>query len=157
MPDVTTGAAAPNPHLAQYQAKGLKGRILSGVQPTGNLHLGNYLGAIRNFARLQDDFECLYCVVDMHAITVWQDPADLRNSTRTLAAACARGNHEWNGKKADLRPKLVNSNKNTVLRTVPGCWRIQSPKSSRYQLWLSVYKIMNAATRKIKPMCVDTR
>ena len=74
MPDVTTGAAAPNPHLAQYQARGLKGRILSGVQPTGNLHLGNYLGAIRNFARLQNDYECLYCVVDLHAITVPQDP-----------------------------------------------------------------------------------
>ena len=74
MPDVTTGAAAPNQHIAQYQARGLKGRILSGVQPTGNLHLGNYLGAIRNFARLQDDYECLYCVVDLHAITLPQDP-----------------------------------------------------------------------------------
>ena len=72
MPDVTT--TAPNTHLAPYAARGLKGRILSGVQPTGNLHLGNYLGAIRNFARLQGDFECLYCVVDMHAITQPQDP-----------------------------------------------------------------------------------
>src|SRR6185312_1866994 len=50
MPDVTTAAPAANPHLPHYQARGLKGRILSGVQPTGNLHLGNYLGAIRNFA-----------------------------------------------------------------------------------------------------------
>src|SRR5471030_1019781 len=87
MPDVTTEAAAPNPHLAPYAAKGLKGRILSGVQPTGNLHLGNYLGAIRNFARLQGDYECLYCVVDMHAITVWQDPALLSSQTREIAAA----------------------------------------------------------------------
>jgi len=86
MPDVTT-AAAPNPHLAPYIAKGLKGRILSGVQPTGNLHLGNYLGAIRNFARLQGDYECLYCVVDMHAITVWQEPKDLGPQTREIAAA----------------------------------------------------------------------
>jgi tryptophanyl-tRNA synthetase len=62
-------------------------RILSGVQPTGNLHLGNYLGAIRNFARLQDDYECLYCVVDLHAITVWQDPAQLSAQTREIAAA----------------------------------------------------------------------
>ena len=85
MPDVTTGAAAPNPHLAPYEAKGLKGRILSGVQPTGNLHLGNYLGAIRNFARLQGDYECLYCVVDMHAITVWQDPKLLASQTREIA------------------------------------------------------------------------
>ena len=55
MPDVTTGAAAPNRHMAPYAARGLKGRIFSGVQPTGNLHLGNYLGAIRNFARLKHD------------------------------------------------------------------------------------------------------
>ena len=62
-------------------------RIFSGVQPTGNLHLGNYLGAIRNWVQLQDDFECIFCVVDMHAITVWQDPAELRASTREVAAA----------------------------------------------------------------------
>jgi len=62
-------------------------RIFSGVQPTGNLHLGNYLGAIRNFVRLQDDYECIYCAVDMHAITVWQDPAGLRSNTREVAAA----------------------------------------------------------------------
>jgi len=61
-------------------------RIFSGVQPTGNLHLGNYLGAIRNFARLQDDYECIYCVVDMHAITVWQDPAVLKANTREVTA-----------------------------------------------------------------------
>ena len=61
-------------------------RIFSGVQPTGNLHLGNYLGAIRNWARLQPDFDCIYCVVDMHAITVWQDPNELRASTREVAA-----------------------------------------------------------------------
>ncbi|MEP4192335.1 MAG: tryptophan--tRNA ligase, partial [Sneathiella sp.] len=62
-------------------------RIFSGVQPTGNLHLGNYLGAIRNFVRLQDDYECIYCAVDMHAITVWQDPEELRSNTREVAAA----------------------------------------------------------------------
>jgi len=62
-------------------------RILSGVQPTGNLHLGNYLGAIRNFVRLQHDYECLYCVVDLHAITVWQEPAELAANTREVAAA----------------------------------------------------------------------
>jgi tryptophanyl-tRNA synthetase len=62
-------------------------RIFSGVQPTGNLHLGNYLGAIRNWVKLQEGFECLYCIVDMHAITVWQDPAELRKSTREVAAA----------------------------------------------------------------------
>ena len=62
-------------------------RIFSGVQPSGNLHLGNYLGAIRNFVRLQNDFECIYCIVDLHAITVWQDPAELVASTREVTAA----------------------------------------------------------------------
>lgn len=62
-------------------------RIFSGIQPTGNLHLGNYLGAMRNWVRLQDSYECIYCVVDLHAITMWQDPAELRTSTREVTAA----------------------------------------------------------------------
>jgi tryptophanyl-tRNA synthetase len=62
-------------------------RVFSGVQPTGNLHLGNYLGAITKFVALQDHYDCVYCVVDLHAITVWQDPADLRRSTREVTAA----------------------------------------------------------------------
>ena len=62
-------------------------RVLSGVQPTGNLHLGNYLGAIRNFVALQQSHECLYCVVDLHAITVFQNPAELAANTREVAAA----------------------------------------------------------------------
>jgi len=62
-------------------------RIFSGVQPTGNLHLGNYLGAVRNWVRLQNDYDCLFCLVDLHAITVWQDPAALRAHTREAAAA----------------------------------------------------------------------
>ncbi len=62
-------------------------RIFSGVQPTGNLHLGNYLGAIRNFVGLQNDYECIYCVVDLHAITVWQDPKELVGNTREVTAA----------------------------------------------------------------------
>ncbi|CAA6605177.1 Tryptophan--tRNA ligase [Rhodospirillaceae bacterium LM-1] len=61
-------------------------RIFSGIQPTGNLHLGNYLGAIRNWVRLQGDYECLFCMVDLHAITVWQDPHELRRNTREVAA-----------------------------------------------------------------------
>ena len=64
-----------------------RGRIFSGIQPTGNLHLGNYLGAILNWVALQHDFESIYCVVDLHAITVHQDPADLRKSTREVAAS----------------------------------------------------------------------
>ena len=62
-------------------------RIFSGVQPTGNLHLGNYLGAIRNFVALQSDYECIYCIVDLHAITLWQDPAELTANTREVTAA----------------------------------------------------------------------
>ncbi len=62
-------------------------RVFSGVQPTGNLHLGNYLGAITKFVALQETHDCIYCVVDLHAITVWQDPADLRRSTREVTAA----------------------------------------------------------------------
>ena len=58
-----------------------KKRIFSGVQPSGVLTLGNYLGAIKNWVTLQDDYECLYCVVDLHAITVRQVPADLRKHT----------------------------------------------------------------------------
>ncbi len=61
-------------------------RIFSGVQPTGNLHLGNYLGAIRNWVRLQNEYECLFCLVDMHAITIWQDPLELAANTREVAA-----------------------------------------------------------------------
>ncbi len=61
--------------------------VFSGVQPTGNLHLGNYLGAIVNFVKLQSSYDCIYCVVDMHAITVWQDPAELTKATREVTAA----------------------------------------------------------------------
>ena len=63
------------------------GRVFSGVQPTGNLHLGNYLGAIKNFVSLQNDHECIYCVVDMHAITVKQDPKVLKNNILEVAAS----------------------------------------------------------------------
>ena len=62
-------------------------RVFSGVQPTGNLHLGNYLGAIRHFVPLQDNHDCIYCVVDLHAITQWQDPEELRANTREVTAA----------------------------------------------------------------------
>lgn len=64
-----------------------KERVFSGVQPTGNLHLGNYLGAITRFVALQDSHDCIYCVVDMHAITVWQDPAELTRNIREVTAA----------------------------------------------------------------------
>jgi len=62
-------------------------RVLSGVQPTGGLHIGNYLGAIKNFIPLQEKYESLFCVVDLHAITVWQDPNELLLNKREVAAA----------------------------------------------------------------------
>jgi tryptophanyl-tRNA synthetase len=68
---------------------GYKGpaRVLSGIQPSGGMHLGNYLGAIRKFVALQHERDCFFCVVDMHAITVWQDPSRLRAQTFHIAAA----------------------------------------------------------------------
>ena len=66
--------------------------VFSGVQPTGNLHLGNYLGALKNFVTLQKDMNCIYCVVDLHAITVFQDPKELRNNVlETVATFLASG------------------------------------------------------------------
>ena len=66
-------------------------RVFSGMQPTGDLHLGNYLGAMVQWIKLQDTHECIYCVVDLHAITqgreVWGGPAELANATRVVTAA----------------------------------------------------------------------
>ncbi len=61
-------------------------RVFSGVQPSGELHLGNYLGALRQFISFQDDYNCLFCIVDLHAITIWQDPNLLVQQTRDIAA-----------------------------------------------------------------------
>lgn len=61
-------------------------RVFSGVQPTGNIHIGNYLGALRQFVELQNDNDCIYCIVDMHSITVPQDPKELRKHTLDVAA-----------------------------------------------------------------------
>ena len=69
-----------------------KKRIFSGIQPSGELTLGSYMGAIRNWVDLQDEYDCLYCIVDMHAITVRQDPATLRRrSVNQLAQYIACG------------------------------------------------------------------
>jgi len=61
-------------------------RVFSGVQPTGNIHIGNYLGALRQFVELQNDNDCVYCIVDMHSITVPQNPKELRKHTLDVAA-----------------------------------------------------------------------
>ena len=69
-----------------------KKRIFSGIQPTGNLTLGNYIGALRNFSLLQDEYDCLYSIVDLHALTVRQNPAELRKAClRTMAIFLASG------------------------------------------------------------------
>lgn len=65
----------------------IKERVFSGMQPTGSLHLGNYLGAMLQWIELQKTHECMYCVVDLHAITVWQEPDDLRRAIRQVTAA----------------------------------------------------------------------
>jgi tryptophanyl-tRNA synthetase len=64
----------------------MKSRVLSGVQPSGNLHIGNYLGALANWVKIQYDYESIFCIVDLHAITVYQDPNELRAKIRELAA-----------------------------------------------------------------------
>ena len=62
-----------------------KGRVFSGARPTGRQHLGNYLGAIKNYVALQDDYECVYCIVDLHALTTVEDTEDLRQNTYEMA------------------------------------------------------------------------
>src|SRR3569833_826512 len=64
----------------------MKARVLSGVQPSGQLHIGNYLGALKNWAEIQSRYESIFCIVDLHAITVYQDPAELSQKIRETAA-----------------------------------------------------------------------
>jgi tryptophanyl-tRNA synthetase len=64
----------------------MKTRVFSGMQPTGNLHIGNYLGALKNWVRIQNDYECIFCIVDLHAVTMFQEPALLRAKIEEIAA-----------------------------------------------------------------------
>ena len=64
----------------------MRPRVFSGMQPTGNLHIGNYLGALKNWVQIQHQYECIYCIVDLHAITDYQEPAALRARIREVAA-----------------------------------------------------------------------
>lgn len=64
----------------------MKKRVLSGIQPTGNLHIGNYLGALKNWVEIQYDYESIFCIVDLHAITVYQKPDELQGKIREIAA-----------------------------------------------------------------------
>ena len=64
----------------------MKPRVFSGIQPTGSLHIGNYLGALKNWVRMQNDYQCVFCIVDLHAITLYQDPRELRQKIEQTAA-----------------------------------------------------------------------
>jgi tryptophanyl-tRNA synthetase len=64
----------------------MRQRVFSGMQPSGNLHIGNYLGALKNWVRIQNDYECIFCIVDLHAVTLYQDPAQLRSKIEEIAA-----------------------------------------------------------------------
>ena len=75
----------------------MKARIFSGVQPSGNLHIGNYLGALKNWVAIQGNYESIFGIVDLHAVTLYQDPAELR-STRD-------GNHRALAKRARVGPR----------------------------------------------------
>src|SRR5258708_27219787 len=63
----------------------MRARVFSGIQPTGSPHIGNYLGALKNWARIQYDYESIYCIVDLHAVTIYQDPVELRGKIEELA------------------------------------------------------------------------
>ena len=102
-------------------------RVFSGVQPTGNLHLGNYLGAIVNFVKLQETHNCLYCVVDMHAITqgldVWGGPAELARNTREVTAAFIAATHSPTKtgstiRQAPKRPSCTRSDGHPTFRLI---------------------------------------
>ena len=88
-------------------------RVVSGIQPTGNLHLGNYLGAIRRWVRMQDEAECLFFLADLHAITVYHDPAELAANVREMAAAliaCGIDEHKsvlFNHARVPAHPELA--------------------------------------------------
>ena len=64
----------------------MKTRVFSGMQPSGNLHIGNYLGALKNWVRIQNEYECIFCIVDLHAVTIYQPPAELRAKIEEIAA-----------------------------------------------------------------------
>jgi tryptophanyl-tRNA synthetase len=64
----------------------MRARVFSGIQPSGNLHIGNYLGALHNWVRIQSAYECIFCIVDLHAVTVYQDPLELQAKIREIAA-----------------------------------------------------------------------
>src|SRR5206468_2851839 len=73
------------PGFTMEKSHHMKKRVLSGIQPTGSPHIGNYLGALKNWAKIQYDYDSIYCIVDLHAITVYQDPKELNGKIQELA------------------------------------------------------------------------
>ncbi len=84
-------------------------RILSGVQTSGALHLGNYLGALVKFSRLQNDAECLFFLADLHAITAWQDPASMVPQMRQIAAAYIASGVDPKRRSSSLNRRCTNT------------------------------------------------
>src|SRR5216684_1457784 len=87
----------------------MKARVLSGIQPTGSPHIGNYLGALKNWARIQYDYESIYCIVDLHAVTIYQDPVELRGKIEELAGTHDAVQGEIAGAGNDQRRPLAIS------------------------------------------------
>lgn len=83
--------------MSGTNTKAHKPVVFSGAQPSGELTIGNYMGALRQWVKMQDDFDCIYCIVDQHAITVRQDPAELRK--RTLDTLSLYMPADWNRQK----------------------------------------------------------
>src|SRR5215213_10827411 len=80
-------APVPKARSREHVSRSMQGRIFSGIQPTSGIRLGNYLGAIRHWVRLQAAYDCIYCLVDQHALTALHDPAQMRANTWEAAAA----------------------------------------------------------------------
>src|SRR5713226_8859171 len=85
MPIETNQNVQPEPAISNANTP-VKKRVFSGIQPSGNLHIGNYLGALRNWTKTQTEYDNLFCIVDLHALTMPIDPQELRHSVRQLAA-----------------------------------------------------------------------
>lgn len=93
----------------------MKKRVFSGIQPSGDLHVGNYLGALRNWVKIQYDYESIFCIVDLHAVTVHQEPAELQAKIEEIAALFWR-----RGSTRSTRPSLC-SPRCTGMRSWRGC------------------------------------
>ena len=112
-------------------------RILSGIQPTGNLHIGNYLGALKNWVTLQDEYEAFYTVVDLHALTLRPDPDALRLAVREVAIGILAAQDLRHGRpalgKTTRRPAHTSSNRRR--QTTGGGQRDTHDPCARCEQW----------------------